>query len=95
MGDETADDEVAPGPIFCQNCGKKLPAAANFCPGCGNRISSHKEKQKPRAQEREAHTPDSTGSQRGEAGSSRSGKTPVKKGPKGSEMTILHKFLRR
>ena len=21
-------------PLFCQNCGKKIPPAANFCPGC-------------------------------------------------------------
>lgn len=26
--------------MFCQNCGKELNAAANFCPGCGTPVGT-------------------------------------------------------
>jgi hypothetical protein len=104
-------EEGAEVPQFCYNCGKKLPSSANFCPGCGTKLSPHrtiprmppaqkpspppaekkapheeKKVQKPAAaedeEEREDEVPQPV-------------KPPVKKAPKGSEMTILHKFLRR
>jgi hypothetical protein len=104
-------EESAEIPQYCHNCGKKLPLAANFCPGCGTKLSLHRtlphakvpeapaekkahhhpapnrEKKVPPKEEmdeeeKEAETPVPT-------------KPPVKKVPKGSEMTILHKFLRR
>ena len=37
-----AQDEGAELPPFCHNCGKKMPPAANFCPGCGTKISQPK-----------------------------------------------------
>jgi hypothetical protein len=99
-------------PQFCHNCGKKLPVAANFCPGCGTKLSQHRTLPQARApeaasekrvsphpspvdekkavphkeeideEEKEDETPVPV-------------KPPIKKLPKGSEMTILHKFLRR
>ena len=108
----TVQDESADIPQFCHNCGKKLPVAANFCPGCGTKLSQHRtlphvrlpeapaEKKVPHHQapvrekkvipskeeidedEKEDETPVPV-------------KPPLKKLPKGSEMTILHKFLRR
>jgi len=105
-------EESADIPQFCHNCGKKLPVAANFCPGCGTKLSQHRtlpharipeapaEKKVPHHQapvrekklippkeeidedEKEDETPVPV-------------KPPLKKLPKGSEMTILHKFLRR
>jgi hypothetical protein len=110
--DIPAQDEDAEIPPFCHNCGKKMPHAANFCPGCGTKMSQPKvpspagvsqtppekkvthheapvrEKKVPvrdqetDAEEMEDETPVAT-------------KLPVKKVPKGNEMTILHKFLRR
>jgi hypothetical protein len=108
--DIPAPDESTEIPPFCHNCGKKMPQAANFCPGCGTKMSQPKapagespspndkkvthheapvreKKVPPRDQEtdeeeREDETPVAT-------------KLPAKKVPKGNEMTILHKFLRR
>jgi hypothetical protein len=37
-----AQDEGAEIPPFCHNCGKKMPHAANFCPGCGTKMSQPK-----------------------------------------------------
>jgi len=99
-----APDEGADSPQFCHNCGKKLPGAANFCPGCGTKLGQHKpgsttvphpahvtsprertipERKVPKVSEVDEEdevTPP---------------KPPIKKAPKGSDMTILHKFLRR
>jgi hypothetical protein len=103
-------EESADIPQFCHNCGKKLPVAANFCPMCGTKLSQHRtlphmrqpeapaekrvsphqaplhEKKIPKEEidedEKEAETPVPV-------------KPPLKRLPKGSEMTILHKFLRR
>ena len=110
--DIPAQDEGAEIPPFCHNCGKKMPHAANFCPGCGTKMSQPKvpspagvsppphekkvthhevpvrEKKVPvrdqdtDEEEKEDETPVAT-------------KLPAKKVPKGKEMTILHKFLRR
>lgn len=107
-----AQDDGAEIPPFCQNCGKKIPPAANFCPGCGTKLGTHRavspdpvpesphekkathheapvrekkgdlEKEEIDEDEKDDETPVPT-------------KPPVKKVPKGSEMTILHKFLRR
>ncbi|MDD1704003.1 MAG: zinc-ribbon domain-containing protein [Methanoregula sp.] len=101
---EREEPEETGTPQFCHHCGKKLPHAANFCPGCGTRLGQnktpapapashhpaqahHEKRVAPRAdieeEELEAEKPVPT-------------KPPVKKvAPKGSEMTILHKFLRR
>ena len=98
-------------PQFCHNCGKKLPHAANFCPGCGTKLSQSRTlpqnrhhattttdkrvaRTDPPVHEHRAHPADEFDEDEG-------GETPVpakpaiKKAPKGSEMTILHKFLRR
>ena len=110
MREPAVPEERSELPPFCQNCGKKIPPAANFCPGCGTKLGAYKagspewisppekktahhdappREKKPvlrdeesEEEEKEDQTPVST-------------KPPVKKGPKGSEMTILHKFLRR
>jgi hypothetical protein len=97
----SAPEEGVDSPQFCHNCGKKIPGAANFCPGCGTKLGQHKsgstvprqthatvprERTIPKApkpleiDEEEVVTPP---------------KPPIKKAPKGSDMTILHKFLRR
>ncbi|MEI8330134.1 MAG: zinc ribbon domain-containing protein [Methanomicrobiales archaeon] len=34
--------EEAGSSMFCHNCGKKIPQNANFCPGCGTKLSAHK-----------------------------------------------------
>jgi hypothetical protein len=94
-------DDAAEIPPFCQNCGKKIPPAANFCPGCGTKLgmsSSHK-----KASHHEAPVRDKKGAPRDEEIDQNEKddeipvptKPPAKKVPKGSEMTILHKFLRR
>ena len=107
-------EETAEVPQFCHNCGKKLPLEANFCPGCGTRLSPNRtltnarfttttrgkrsmpsdtvtperrpvpqpRPEEPDENEKEDEKPQPT-------------RPPVKKAPKGSEMTILHKFLRR
>ena len=101
-------EEPADAPQFCHNCGKKLPGEANFCPGCGTRLgrsrtdpTARASKTIPRpaavttpppAQRRipkieEIHEDDEDVEQ--------PRRPPVKKTPKGSDMTILQKFLRR
>lgn len=105
-------DEGTDIPQFCHNCGKKLPVAANFCPGCGTKLSQHRTLPQARAHEIPAekkvshhaapvHEKKAT-PQKGEIDEEEKEdetpvpvKPPVKKLPKGSEMTILHKFLRR
>ncbi|MFA4861344.1 zinc ribbon domain-containing protein [Methanoregula sp.] len=98
-------------PQFCHNCGKKLPHAANFCPGCGTKLGQHRTlphtrppvmhadnrtaKTVPPAHEQRTHH-DSEDPEEEDIGEVPIPiKPPVKKVPKGSEMTILHKFLRR
>jgi hypothetical protein len=105
-------DEGAELPPFCQNCGKKIPPAANFCPGCGTKLGAYKVSAPARTPEspHEKKTPHPEAPVREKKGTSREEdrdedekgdeipvptKPPVKKAPKGSEMTILHKFLRR
>jgi len=104
-------EEPAEGPQFCHNCGKKLPAEANFCPGCGTRLGHTKTdpsrhaktiprpapapaaaattaphmRKVPRIEEVRDDDDDEEPVRR----------PPVKKTPKGSDMTILQKFLRR
>jgi hypothetical protein len=107
------DEESIGNPQFCHNCGKKLPHSANFCPGCGTKLSAHKaghaggEKSTPA----KAHAHSSSAQQRKVPKITVSTadeddederdvapaavKPPAKKVPPGSEMTILHKFLRR
>jgi hypothetical protein len=97
-------------PQFCHNCGKKLPHAANFCPGCGTKLSQSRTLPQNRHSstthdKRTTRTDPSThehkGSHEEEYDEDEGGETPVpakpaiKTAPKGSEMTILHKFLRR
>lgn len=41
--------ETGETPQFCHHCGKKLPHAANFCPGCGTKLSSQRIQQSPLA----------------------------------------------
>lgn len=89
------EEEEATGPVFCQNCGKKLPAAANFCPGCGAKIAPAKERGAPRPSVKSERRPVEPAPQKESAEEPRPVRPPVKKAPKGSEMTILHKFLRR
>jgi hypothetical protein len=97
-------------PQFCHNCGKKLPHSANFCPGCGTKLSQSRtlpqnrhsttvpDKRMTRT-DPPAH--ENRVSRDEEYDEDEGGETPVvakppiKKAPKGSEMTILHKFLRR
>jgi len=87
-GEETA------GPVFCQNCGKKLPVAANFCPGCGAKIGVAKERP-VRPPQKSERRPEETVPEKEPEETPRPARPPIKKAPKGSEMTILHKFLRR
>jgi hypothetical protein len=107
-------EETAEIPQFCHNCGKKLPMEANFCPGCGIKLSPNRTltnarfpttsrgkrsvpadtvtpERRPVPQPRPAE-PDENEK---EDEKPQPTKPPVKKAPKGSEMTILHKFLRR
>ena len=104
------EDEGAELPLFCQNCGKKLPPAANFCPGCGTKLGTHRagapqsvpeshEEKKTRhheapVREKKGTQPEEDRDETGEEDHVPT-KPPVKKGPKKNEMTILHKFLRR
>jgi hypothetical protein len=103
-------DERTEIPPFCQNCGKKIPPAANFCPGCGTKLGAYKagspewipppEKKTAHhetpAREKKAPARDAESDEEDKEDQAQvSTKPPVKKGPKGSEMTILHKFLRR
>jgi hypothetical protein len=111
--EKQARDEEAANPQFCHNCGKKLPHSANFCPGCGTKLSAHKAGHssgeahatiKAPAHTLPAHqrrVPKITVSAADEDDEDEHDvapapvKPPVKKAPPGSEMTILHKFLRR
>ncbi len=104
-------EESAEIPQYCHNCGKKLPLAANFCPGCGTKLSLHRtlpharvpeapaEKKAPHhpapAREKKVPPKEEIDEEEKEDETPVPTKPPVKKGPKGSEMTILHKFLRR
>jgi hypothetical protein len=105
------DEEIpTTTPQFCHNCGKKLPHAANFCPGCGTKLSQSRTLPQTRhsatiTDKRVTRTDppahEHKGSHNQEYDEDEGGETPVpakppiKKAPKGSEMTILHKFLRR
>jgi hypothetical protein len=107
-GELPVQEEV---PQFCHNCGKKLPLAANFCPGCGTKLSLFRtlprakppevsaEKKVPPPQtavhEKKVPPKKETGEDKKEDETQVPPKPAVKKTPKGSEMTILHKFLRR
>jgi zinc-ribbon domain len=97
-------------PQFCHNCGKKLPHSANFCPGCGTKLNQGKtlphSRQNTTVPDKRATRTDPPGHEHriplevaddDEAEDEKPVPTrpPVKKAPKGSEMTILHKFLRR
>jgi hypothetical protein len=107
-----AQDDSAEIPHFCQNCGKKIPPAANFCPGCGTKLGSHRavspdsmpeSPHEKKATHHEAPVREKKGAlQKEDINEDEKDdetpvptKPPVKKVPKGSEMTILHKFLRR
>jgi hypothetical protein len=105
------DEEVSTTtPQFCHNCGKKLPNAANFCPGCGTKLSLSRtlpqnrhpatvtdkratRTDPPAHEHKVSHTDDYDEDEGGETPVP--AKPPIKQAPKGSEMTILHKFLRR
>jgi hypothetical protein len=105
------DEEIATTtPQFCHNCGKKLPHSANFCPGCGTKLSQSRtlpqnrhsatvtDKRATRTDPpgHEPRAPREEESDEDEGGETPvPAKPPIKKAPKGSEMTILHKFLRR
>ena len=95
-------------PQFCHNCGKKLPHSANFCPGCGTKLNTGRTL--PHSRTNPSHTskkmtrtdppghesrPAPVDQQEIEEEKPVPTRPPVKKAPKGSEMTILHKFLRR
>lgn len=104
---KVAHEESAEGPQFCHNCGKKLPHAANFCPGCGTKLNHPKGTAAPAPETPSApaahHTAASPAKKmprvevvgEEEEPEEAPRKPPVKKTPKGSDMTILHKFLRR
>ena len=103
-------EEPADNPQFCHNCGKKLPGEANFCPGCGTRLGRSRtdpaarlSKTVPRPvpapavtttpHQRKIPTIEEVREEEEEDLPPR--RPPVKKTPKGSDMTILQKFLRR
>lgn len=109
--EKSVTDELADTPQFCHNCGKKLPHSANFCPGCGTKLSPgrtlpHSRTTAPHANRKATRT-DPPGHEHkppvadadDEDAIDEEKPVPtrpaVKKAPKGSEMTILHKFLRR
>jgi hypothetical protein len=92
--EEISEEEESELPIFCQKCGKKLPAAANFCPGCGAKLGPHKpSSDQPVSHERRFQK--SEGTKPEDKPERPPAKTPAKKTPKASDMTLLHKFLRR
>jgi len=107
-----AQDDGAEIPPFCQNCGKKIPPAANFCPGCGTKLGTHRavslgsmpespherkatHHEAPVREKKGALREDDIDEDEKDDETPVPTKPPVKKVPKGSEMTILHKFLRR
>ncbi|MDD1694226.1 MAG: zinc ribbon domain-containing protein [Methanoregula sp.] len=109
LQEKPIQDEAAGSPQFCHNCGKKLPHSANFCPGCGTKLNQGRtlphSRTNPATASRKATRTDPPGHEHkaplddidDEVDEARPVPTrpPVKKAPKGSEMTILHKFLRR
>jgi hypothetical protein len=96
-------------PQFCFNCGKKLPAEANFCPGCGTRLGHAKTEPsrqsttipRPAPVSRVTTNPHVRKVPKIEEVRDDDDDEPVQKRPvvkktqRGSDMTILHKFLRR
>ena len=106
-----AQDEVFETPPFCQNCGKKIPPTANFCPGCGTRLGTHRGAPESQPEihngKKATHHEPPVKEKKGVPHDAETDETekddevpvptkpPAKKVPKGSEMTILHKFLRR
>ncbi len=107
-------EEPGEVPQFCHNCGKKLPQEANFCPGCGTRMSQNRtltntrfpssphEKRPvpadtliPDRKQVSPHRTEEPDEDEIEDEKPQPTKPPIKKAPSGSEMTILHKFLRR
>ena len=107
--EKPAQEEGGDTPQFCHNCGKKLPHAANFCPGCGTKLNQRRtlphtrhpvttpEKRAARTDPppHEHRPAQEEESDEDEPEEERPVRPPVKRAPKGSEMTILHKFLRR
>ncbi|MGA2121251.1 MAG: zinc ribbon domain-containing protein [Methanoregula sp.] len=108
--DKPVHDELADTPQFCHNCGKKLPHSANFCPGCGTKLNQSRtlphSRTTPTQSTRKATRTDPPGHEHQpvpedvdedeiEEEKAIPTRPPIKKAPKGSEMTILHKFLRR
>jgi zinc-ribbon domain len=109
--EQTVPEELpADTPQFCHNCGKKLPHSANFCPGCGTKLNQGKTlphaRQSAMVADKRATRTDPPGhehriplevadDEEDEDEKPVPTRPPVKKAPKGSEMTILHKFLRR
>jgi len=111
--EKPAREEGAGSPRFCHNCGKKHPHNANFCPGCGTKLTQQKSGHTLPATHVPAHAPARTPSPQQRkvpkitiAPATEEDedeheavpapvKPPVKKAAPGSEMTILHKFLRR
>jgi hypothetical protein len=107
--EKPAQEEGGDTPQFCHNCGKKLPHAANFCPGCGTKLNQGRTLPHPghsvTTPEKRATRTDppphehrparEEESDEDEAEEERAVRPPARKAPKGSEMTILHKFLRR
>jgi hypothetical protein len=108
--DKPVHDELADTPQFCHNCGKKLPHSANFCPGCGTKLNQSRtlphSRTTPSISSRKATRTDPPGHEHRSIPEDADedeidedkpvlARPPVKKAPKGSEMTILHKFLRR
>ena len=99
---EPAQEEPAESPQFCHHCGKKLPHAANFCPGCGTKLGpqkpsspSHAHRTMPSEKKPVIREVVDEEDEDLEGERPVPAKPPVKKAPRGSEMTILHKFLRR
>jgi hypothetical protein len=111
VAEKSEPEEAAGTPQFCHHCGKKLPHAANFCPGCGTKLSPQRQQQSTLANrtiphekpvyEKTPHEKKIISQENDEDDEDLEGERPVpakpavKKAPKGSEMTILHKFLRR
>ena len=99
------EEPAAGTPQFCHHCGKRLPHEANFCPGCGTRLNRHQapaapspaHRTLPREKVIAARQEDSDEDEDEGLASEKPvpAKPLAKKAPRGSEMTILHKFLRR
>lgn len=106
-GKPERDEPKEATPQFCHNCGKKLPHSANFCPGCGTKLNVGRTlphfRTSPTLTKKMTRTdppghenrPVTVDEEDFEEEKPVPTKPPVKKAPKGSEMTILHKFLRR